>query len=216
MLIILLLTFWYATIQYRKGKLKWIFLVYMFFKTDYIWLLLRYVTFHVQTKIGLHVMSPTLESFNRPFMRLWFYTAFIQIEFGSSVWSFHSNYTIKYLFWRSHAVALWKFWVYEYSIRFQVIEFKLLCETFKNEKFLFDIHTKCGDIRLRNPKCGDWHWTNFQMPKYLLWRFGFLECSTIGTVHKTFCLCKDDPEPFRDAIRRGSYGFLCVEVISKT
>ena len=112
--------------------------------------------------------------------------------------------------------SLWKFWVCEYSIRFHVIEFKLLCETFKNEKFLSDIHTKCGDIRLRNPKCGDWHWTNFQMPKYLLWRFGFLECSTIGTVHKTFCLCKDDPEPFRDAIRRGSYGFLCVEVISKT
>ena len=43
MLIILLLTFWYATIQYRKGELKWIFFVYMFFKTNYIWILLRYV-----------------------------------------------------------------------------------------------------------------------------------------------------------------------------
>ena len=85
MLIILLLTFWYATIQYRKGELRWIFFVYMFFKTNYIWILLRYVTFHVQVEIGFYVMSPTLESFNRPFMRLWFYTAFIQIEFGSSL-----------------------------------------------------------------------------------------------------------------------------------
>ena len=32
----------------------------------------------------------------------------------------------------------------KYSIRFQVI--KLLCETLRNEKFLLDIHTKCGDI----------------------------------------------------------------------
>ena len=41
-------------------------------------------------------------------------------------------------------VALWKSWVLKYSIRFQVI--KLLCETLRNEKFLLDIHTKCGDI----------------------------------------------------------------------
>ena len=68
--------------QYRKGGLRWIFFVYMFFKTNYIWILLRYVTFHVQVEIGLYVTSPTLESFNRPFMRLWFYGAFIQIEFG--------------------------------------------------------------------------------------------------------------------------------------
>ena len=98
MLIILLLTFWYAMIQYRKGELKWIFFVYMFFKTNYIWILLRYVTFHILVEIGICIMSPTLESFNRPFMRLWFYAAFIQIEFGSSVWSFHWNYTIKYSF----------------------------------------------------------------------------------------------------------------------
>ena len=218
MLIILLLTFGYATRQYRNGKLKWFFFVYMFFKTDYIWVLLQYVTFHVQVKIGLHVMSPTLESFNRPFMRLSFYATFIQIEFGSSVWGFHSNCTIKYLFWRSHAVALWKFWVFEYSIRFQAIEFKLLCETFKNEKFLFDIQTKCGDIayEILNAAIDTEQTFKCKWPKYLLWRFGFLECSTTGTAHKTFCLCKDDPEPFRDAIRRGSYGFLCAEVISKT
>ena len=46
MLIILLLTFWYVTIQYRKGELRWIFFVYMFFKTNYIWILLWYATLH--------------------------------------------------------------------------------------------------------------------------------------------------------------------------
>ena len=83
MLIILLLTFWYATIQCRKGEL--IFFAYMFFETNYILILLWCVTFHVQVQISLYNMSLALESFNRPFMRLWFYTAFIQIEFGSSV-----------------------------------------------------------------------------------------------------------------------------------
>ena len=97
MLIILLLTFWYATIQYRKDKLRWIFFVYVFVKTKYFWILLQYVTFQVQVEISIYVMLPTLESFNRPFMRLWFYAMFIQIEFGSSMQSFHWNYT-KYLF----------------------------------------------------------------------------------------------------------------------
>ena len=60
----------------------------MFFKTNYIWILPWCVTFHVQVEIGLYVMSPALESFNRPSMRLWFYAAFIQIEFGSSVRSY--------------------------------------------------------------------------------------------------------------------------------
>ena len=83
MLIILLLTFWHAMIQCRKGKL--IFFVYMFFETNYILILLWCVTFQVQVQISLYNMSLALESFNRPFMRLWFYTAFIQIEFGSSV-----------------------------------------------------------------------------------------------------------------------------------
>ena len=44
------------------------------------------------------------------------------------------------------AVGLWKSWVCKYSIRFQVIKLKLLGETLKNEKFLLDIQTKCGDI----------------------------------------------------------------------
>ena len=46
--------------------------------------------FHIYTSgTGLCVMLPTLESFNRPFMRLWFYDMFIQIEFGMSVRSLH-------------------------------------------------------------------------------------------------------------------------------
>ena len=65
-------------------------LVYMFFKTNYIWILLWYVTFHVQVEIDLYVMPPTLESFNRPLLRLWFYAALIQIEFGSSMWRYLS------------------------------------------------------------------------------------------------------------------------------
>ena len=109
----------------------WIFFVYMFFKTNYIIISLRYVTFHVQVEIGLYVMSPTLKSFSRPFIRLWFYAAFSQIGFGSSVRSFHWNYTIKF----RCAVALWKSWVCKYSIRFQNIKLKLLCKTLKNEKW---------------------------------------------------------------------------------
>ena len=69
-------------IQYRKVELRWIFVVYMFFKTNCIWILLRYVTFHVQMEIGLYLTSPTLESLNRPFIRLWFYAVFIHIEFA--------------------------------------------------------------------------------------------------------------------------------------
>ena len=95
--IVLLLTFWYAMIQYRKGELRWIFFVYMFFKTNYIWILLWYVTFHVQLEIGLYIMSTTLESFNRTFMRLWFYAPFIKIECGSSMGSFQWNYTKSYI-----------------------------------------------------------------------------------------------------------------------
>ena len=89
MLIILLLTFWYATTQYRKGELR-CFFVYMFFKTNYILILLRHATFRLHLEIGLYPMPPTLERFNRPFMRLWFYAAFIQIEFGSSMRSYAS------------------------------------------------------------------------------------------------------------------------------
>ena len=63
------------------------------------------------------------------------------------------------------AVALWKSWVCKYSIRFQVIKLKLLCETLKNEKWkiLAWYPNKMRRYRQRNPKCGDWRWTNFQM-----------------------------------------------------
>ena len=165
MLIILLLTFWYTTIQYRKGKLRWIFFVYMFFKTNYIWILLWCVTFRMQVEIGLYVMSPTLESFNRPFMRLWFYAAFIQIEFGSSVWSFHWNYTIKYSFRHSDVLLFSGSLYVKYSIRCQVIKLKILCLALRNEKWeiLAWYPNKIRGYRHWNPKCGDWLWMNFQM-----------------------------------------------------
>ena len=51
-------------------------------------MLLRYITFHIQVEICLYVMLPTLESFNKTFIRLWFYAAFIQIEFDLGVRSF--------------------------------------------------------------------------------------------------------------------------------
>ena len=45
------------------------------------------------------------------------------------------------------AVALWKSWVCKYSIRFQVIKLKLLCETLKNGKWkILAWYPKCGDI----------------------------------------------------------------------
>ena len=44
------------------------------------------------------------------------------------------------------AIALWKSWVCKYSIRFQVIKVKLLCETLKNKKILLEIQTKYGNI----------------------------------------------------------------------
>ena len=160
MLIILLLTFWYAMIQYRKGELKWIFFVYMFFKTNYIWILLRYVTFHILVEIGICIMSPTLESFNRPFMRLWFYAALIEhAEFSLKL---HNKVIVQTF---RCVVALWKSWVCRYSIRFQVIKLKLLCETLRNEKWkiLAWYPNKMRRYRQQNPKCGDWRWTNFQM-----------------------------------------------------
>ena len=43
------------------------------------------------------------------------------------------------------AVAVWKSRICKYSIRFQVIKLKRLCETSKNEKLLPDIQIKCGD-----------------------------------------------------------------------
>ena len=44
------------------------------------------------------------------------------------------------------AVAFWKSWVCKYSIRFQVIKLKHLCEILKNEKLLLNIQTKHGSI----------------------------------------------------------------------
>ena len=104
-----------------------------------------------------------LERFTRPYMRLWFYAAFIRIEFGSSVRSFHLNYTIKQTF--RCAVAFWKSCVCKYSITFQVTKLKLLSETLKNKKYkiLAWYRNKMRRYRQRNPKCVDWHWTNFQV-----------------------------------------------------
>ena len=56
MLILFLLTFWYVTMQYRKGELRWVFFVYMFFKTNYIWILLQCVTFHIQVEISIYIV----------------------------------------------------------------------------------------------------------------------------------------------------------------
>ena len=93
MLIIFSLTFWYATIQYRKGKLRWIFFVYMFFKTNYIWILLQYVTFHIQVKIGLYIMSPTLKSFNRPFYEI----LILRRVYSNRVWIERAEFSLKLL-----------------------------------------------------------------------------------------------------------------------
>ena len=38
--------------------------------------------------------------------------------------------------------------VSNYSMRYQVIKLKFLCETLKNEKFLLDIQTKRGYITI--------------------------------------------------------------------
>ena len=103
-------------------------------------------------------------------MRLWFYAAFIQIEFAWSLWSFHWNYTIKYSFICSDILLLSgsfeyvrKFWVY--SVRFWVINLKLLCETLKNEKWkiLAWYPKKMWWYCQQNPKCSNWCWTNFQI-----------------------------------------------------
>ena len=88
MLIILWRTFWYATIQYRKGKLRWILFVYMFFKTNYIGILLQYVTFQVQVEI---VMSPTLESFNT--LRFYDFTR----VYSNRVWIERAEFSLKLL-----------------------------------------------------------------------------------------------------------------------
>ena len=89
------------------------------------------------------------------------------------------------------AVALWKSWVYKYSIRFQVIKLKLLCETLKNEKWkiLAWYPNKMRRYCQRNPKCGDWRWTNFQMQVtfcHLLNRFSQPNGNCISSSWKWF------------------------------
>ena len=56
----------YNTIQKRGTKVN--FLRWIFFKTNYIWILIWYVMFHVQVEIGLY-MSPTLEALPAHFMK---------------------------------------------------------------------------------------------------------------------------------------------------
>ena len=80
--------------------------------------------------------------------------------------------TIKYIFVQTFrcAVALWKSWVCKYSIRFQVIKLKLLCETLKNEKWkiLAWYPNKMWWYHQQNDKCGNWCCMNFQMQ--VAWR----------------------------------------------
>ena len=63
------------------------------------------------------------------------------------------------------AVALWKSWVYKYTIIFQVIKLKTLCETLKNKtwKILAWYPNKMWWYHQRNPKCSNWRWTDSQM-----------------------------------------------------
>ena len=65
------------------------------------------------------------------------------------------------------AVALWKSWICKYSIRFQLIKFKLLSETLKNRKWkiLAWYPNKMWLYHRQNPKCSHWRWANFQMQK---------------------------------------------------
>ena len=97
MLIILLLTFWYPynTIQKRRTKVN-----FYLCKCSLKPIIIEYCYDKLQTRSGNWLLRHVadLESFNRPYMRLWFYAAFIQIEFGSSVRSSYWNYTIKYSF----------------------------------------------------------------------------------------------------------------------
>ena len=136
-------------------------------------LLLRYVTFYVQVEIGLYVMSPTLESFNRILRRV--YSNRVWIECAKFSLKLHKVFVQTF----RCAVALRESWVCKYSIRFQVIKLKLLCEALKNEKWkiLAWYPNKMRRYRQRNPECGDWHWTNFQMQVALVTTNFYLNCS---------------------------------------
>ena len=105
------------------------------------------------------------------------------LVYSNKVWIQHAEFSLKL-----HnkvlvqtfrcAIALWKSWVCKYSIRFQVIKLKLLCETLKNEKWkiLAWYPNKMRRYRQRNPKCGDWRWTNFQMQVALAYYRLFYIC----------------------------------------
>ena len=91
------------------------------------------------------------------------------LVYSNKVWIQHAEFSLKL-----HnkvlvqtfrcAIALWKSWVCKYSIRFQVIKLKLLCETLKNEKWkILAWYPNKMWYRQRNPKCCDWGWMNFQM-----------------------------------------------------
>ena len=116
-----------------------------------------YIMLHLQVIIGLDVMSPIVKSFNRPFMRLWFFAVY-----SSRVWVEHAEFSLKFhnkVFVPTFrcVIALWKFWICKYSIRFQVIKLKLLCETLKNEKWKIIVWypNKMQWYRQWNPKCSN-------------------------------------------------------------
>ena len=96
-------------------------------------------------------------------------TSFLLLDFFKlflcDVYTHTGSKTIQYSFRRSDVPLL-------YSIRFLVIKPKLLCETLENEKgkILVSYPNKMWQYCQWNPKCGDWHWTNFQMQVALgLW-----------------------------------------------
>ena len=74
----------------------------------------------------------------------------------------------------------------KYSIRFQVLKLKLSCVTLKNEKFLPDITTKCGDIAngILNAAIDA---TNFQMQVALPY---YTQNITLFTHHEQVCLTR--------------------------
>ena len=105
-------------------------------ETNYIWILLRYISFHIQVEVGLCVMSPILERFKKTFYEITIlrriYSNRVWIELPEFSLKLHNKIFVQIF---RCAAALWKYWVCKYSIRFQVIILKLLCETLKNEKW---------------------------------------------------------------------------------
>ena len=114
------------------------------------------------------------------------------------------------------AVALWRSWVCKYSIRFQVIKLKLLCETLKNEKFLLDAQRKCGDIANEIPnaaiddeqtfKC-NWPYINIFLGKK-----GYFSSENFENFHQMLTRHKLTPA---DLFRKSwiHHRLLCKEVL---